>query len=183
MNLFHHTISSLPWYLVRAFGLISVVLLVILIIFGIGMITGFTFRFWEPVKAWAIHKAIAIAFIFSLAGHIFFLLFDSFQRYTLKMIFIPFAGSIWLTFGILGMYLLIIITISSLIIIDTKKYLWKIIHLSSYLAIIFVFFHALNMGTDLKHGWLRISWIIIGFIIAIGIIMRLWRAGTIKNEK
>ena len=147
------------------------------------MITGFTFRFWEPVKAWAIHKAIAIAFIFSLAGHIFFLLFDSFQRYTLKMIFIPFTGSIWLTFGILGMYLLIIITISSLIIIDTKKYLWKIIHLSSYLAIIFVFFHALNMGTDLKHGWLRISWIIIGFIIAIGIIMRLWRAGTIKNEK
>ena len=176
-----HTVSSLPWYLIRAFGLISAGLLVFLILSGIGLMTGFTFRFWEPVKAWAIHKAVAVSFVLALAGHILFLLVDQYQKYTLSMILVPFIGSFWLTLGILAFYLLIIITVSSFLILDTKKYLWKIIHITSYAAVIFVFFHTLNMGTDLKTGWLRILWIAIGLIILIGIITRLWRAGTVKK--
>lgn len=176
-----HTISSLLWYLIRAFGLIAAALLAFLIISGVGLITGFTFRFWEPVRAWAVHKAISLSFAFSVLGHILFLLIDHYQRYTVAMVFVPFIGSIWLTLGILGLYLITAIIISSLFIVDTKKYLWKIIHLLSYLAVIFVFFHALNMGTDLKGGWLRIFWIVLGLIILVAMITRLWRAGAIKN--
>lgn len=179
--LIQHIISSLPWYLIRAFGLISAALLIILIISGVGLITGFTFKLWEPIKAWAVHKALAIAFVFSLLGHILFLLVDSYQRYTITMILVPFLGSTPLTLGILAMYLLIITVISSLMIIDTKKYLWKAIHLLSYLAIVFVYFHALNMGTDLRSGWLRDAWIGFGILIIFSMIARLFRTGTVNK--
>lgn len=180
-TLTQHIISSLPWYLIRAFGLIAAGLLVFLIISGVGLITGFTFRLWEPIKAWAVHKALAIAFMFSIAGHVLFLLVDKYQPYTLTMVLVPFLGSTWLTLGILAMYLLIIIVISSLMIIDTKKYLWKFIHLLSYLAVIFVYFHVLNMGTDLRSGWLRDVWIGFGILIVFSMIVRLFRVGTVKH--
>ena len=59
-----------PWYITRAAGIIAVVLLILLILSGIGQITGFTFRFLEPLNAWAVHRAIGIAFGFRVRGSI-----------------------------------------------------------------------------------------------------------------
>lgn len=176
-----HAWSSLPWYLVRAFGLIAVVLLTLLVFSGIGLITGYTFRFWPPVKAWLIHRAIGLSFLLALAGHIFFLLVDRYVNYSLAQILIPFAtNSVWLTFGIIAFYFILIIVITSLTIMHSHKKIWKLIHYLSYFAFILVFFHALYMGTDLKSGILRILWILIGISFLYGIMRRLARSSKIK---
>lgn len=176
-----HAFSSLPWYLVRAFGIASVVLLILLVISGIGMITGFTFKYWPPVKAWLIHRAIGLAFLATLAGHIFFLLIDKYVNYSLVQILVPFAtSSIWLSIGIIAFYFILIIIISSLTIKNTNKKTWKLIHYLSYLSFVLVFFHALNMGTDLKSGILRSIWIIIGIIVFFGILSRMARSSKIE---
>lgn len=175
-----HVASSLPWYLVRAFGLSSVVLLVLLVLLGIGLITGHTFRIWPPIKAWAVHRAIGITFGVSVFFHIFFLLLDRYVSYSLIQVLVPGLVSFWFSAGIIAMYVIAIIIITSLTIMDSKKRTWKSLHLLSYGAIILVFFHALNLGTDLRSGPLRVLWIIFGIILAIGMIIRLTRAGATK---
>lgn len=179
-DILNHLSNSLPWYLVRAFGLISVGLLSLMIISGMGLISGLTFRFWPPIKAWAVHKAIGLSFFFALLGHLLFLLFGKYENYTLFMILIPFTGSIWLSLGVLAFYLILILVITSLTTINSNKKNWKMIHFISYPALIFVFFHALNMGTDLKSGLLRYIWIGFGLVILGLIFGRFRRSLAVK---
>ncbi|MEP7204901.1 MAG: hypothetical protein ABI716_01770, partial [Candidatus Saccharibacteria bacterium] len=50
--------SSWPRYLTRDSGLIAADLLVLLMLSGIGLVTGLTFKMVEPLKAWAVHRAL-----------------------------------------------------------------------------------------------------------------------------
>lgn len=172
---------SWPWYIVRASGLTAAVLLILLIISGIGLITGFTFRFFAPIRAWAVHKAIGLSLVFAVISHIFFLLLDQYQKYSLKMILLPSLNLPWVALGIIAAYSLAIIIISSLTIIHTNKKLWKWLHFLGYIVIALIFFHALNMGTDLKSGILRYIWIGSGIIILIAAIFRYRRSFATKN--
>src|SRR5450830_605191 len=110
--------SSWPWYGVRAFGLLSAALLVLVILMGIGQVTGFTYRYIEPIKAWAIHRALALSLAVSIALHVLLLLIDKQMRFSIPQILVPFVntysngtkliglpfGVLAVTFGILAMY-------------------------------------------------------------------------------
>ena len=187
--------SSWPWYIIRAAGFIAAGLLVLLMLSGIGQVTGIIYRYIEPIKVWAIHKALALALCASIAVHIGFLLIDHFVPFSLVQLFVPFAsrynngtklggvalGGIAVTLGILAMYGVAILVASSLGWIDTKKKTWRKLHYISYAVAFFIFLHALYVGTDLRYGVFRKAWIALGALVAIGIIVRLWRAGTVKK--
>ena len=189
--------ASWPWYIIRAAGFISAGLLVLIMLSGIGQVTGIIYRWIEPIKVWAIHKALALALVVSIAVHVSFLLIDHFVPFSLIQILVPFAshysngtkllgiplGGIAVTLGILAMYGVIILVLSSLGWIDTKKKTWRKLHYISYLVGGFVLIHALYVGTDLKYGLFRLAWIGLGFIVGIAIIARLWRAGTVTKEE
>lgn len=183
--------ESLPWYIARGSGLIAAISLIILMLSGIGQITGSTFKLLDPIVAWASHRALGIVFGVTVFMHVFSLLFDKFIKFTIPQILVPWLsdfkptkilginfGSLYLAFGIIAFYLSIIIVITSLTIISKKPYFWKLIHLLSYLLIVLVFFHALFLGTDLASGWMRVLWIIGGIIILISSLIRLKRAFT-----
>jgi len=188
--------TSWPWYIIRAAGFISAGLLVLLMISGIGQVTGITYRFIEPVKAWAIHKAMALALCASIAVHVGFLLIDHFVPFSLTQILVPFAshynngtkmlglplGGIAITLGILAMYCVAIVVASSLGWIDSKKKTWRKLHYINYAIVFLVFLHALYAGSDLKYGIFRKAWIALGIIVAIAVVLRLWRAGTMKKQ-
>ncbi len=81
--------------------------------------------------------------------------------------------------GVLAFYGVAVIIITSLVWVDKKPHTWKIFHLLSYLVLLFVFVHALYLGTDLASGVLRLVWIAVGLLTALAILYRLWRAKTI----
>ena len=183
--------SSWPWYITRASGLVAAVALVVLILSGVGLITGYSFKFLEPLTAWATHKALALVFAVSVLIHGTALLFDRFVPFTIIQVLVPFTshyrpltignhhfGSLYTALGIIAAYFILAIIISSLLWIDKKPHTWKALHFLAYLVMIFVFFHALYLGTDLAHGIFRILWIIFGVAVAIAIIDRLRRAGS-----
>ncbi len=188
--------TSWPWYIIRGAGFVAAGLLILLIISGIGQVTGIIYRFIEPIKAWALHKILAYALCASIAVHIGFLLIDKFVPFSLIQLFVPFAstynngtsfiglplGILAITFGILAMYGVVIVVASSLGWIDTKKRAWKRLHYVSYAIAVLIFIHALYIGSDLKYGVFRQAWIAVGFVVAAAIIIRLWRAGTIKRR-
>ncbi|MCX6728504.1 MAG: hypothetical protein NTV39_01925 [Candidatus Saccharibacteria bacterium] len=186
------TANSWPWYVVRGSGIVAAVSLVILILSGVGFITGHTFRFLEPITAWASHRALGIAFGVSILIHMTGLLFDKYVPFNLLSILVPWSstykpviifgvnfGSLYVSLGVLAFYMVAIITVYSLLWIDKKPYSWKLTHLMSYLVFVFVFIHALYLGTDLAGGLLRLIWIVMGIVVSLAIFIRLWRARTI----
>jgi DMSO/TMAO reductase YedYZ heme-binding membrane subunit len=164
---------------------------------GIGQVTGFTYRFMAPIKAWAVHKALAIALCVAIVIHVGFLLIDHYVRFSFAQLFIPFLshynnktqllglplGFAAVALGIVSMYGVAVIVASSLGWIDTKKGAWRKLHYLSYVVAMFVFLHALYAGSDLEYGAFRAAWIFLGLIVVVGIIMRLRRAGTLKPPK
>lgn len=183
--------SSWPWYITRASGLVAAVALVVLILSGVGLITGYSFKFLEPLTAWATHKALAMVFAISVLVHGAALLFDRYIPFTIAQVLMPFAshyrnltisghhfGSFYTALGIFAAYFILAMIISSLLWIDKKPHTWKALHFLSYLVMIFVFFHALYLGTDLSHGIFRVIWIIFGVAVALAIIHRVRRAGS-----
>ncbi len=188
--------ASWTWYIIRAAGFIAAGLLVLLMLSGIGQVTGIIYRFIEPIKMWAIHKALALALCASIAVHVGFLLIDNYMPFNLLQVFVPFVsqynngtrlwglalGGIAVTLGILAMYGVAITVLSSLGWIDTKKKTWRALHYLNYVVAILVFLHALYVGADLKYGTFRGTWIALGVLVLIGIVARLWRAGTTEKS-
>ena len=189
-----HLLLNWPWYLVRASGLVAALCLFILTLSGIGMITGSTFKFLEPITAWATHSALGITLAISVLVHIFTLLLDHYIGFNLRGILVPFAtnyqsvtlfdqhlGSLYVAMGIIAFYLLLLIIITSLTIIGSKARLWKSVHFLTYAVVVLVFFHSLYSGTDLKDGLPRLTWIVAGIGAIIAVFARLYRAGTLKR--
>jgi len=182
------------WYLVRASGFVAAGILFLLIISGIGQVTGFIYRYIEPIKSWLIHKTLAIMLLIAIAIHGGFLLINNYIKFNLFEILVPFAstydngtalgglniGVLGITFGIFASYIIIFTVLVSLKIIDSHKRLWRQLHFLSYLAVLLVFLHAIYVGTDLKFGFFRDFWILAGLILVLAGLYRLWRARVIK---
>ena len=180
--------SSWPWYLVRASGLVAGVAAVILLLSGIGAVTGHTFKFLEPLTAWATHRALGIILVIATQVHMIMLLFDKFVPFTLPAVLVPWVsqykpvilgnlnlGSAYVALGILALYVAIAIVVTSLLWIDKKPKVWKVLHFASYFVIAAVFLHALFLGTDTSTGIGRWLWIAGGVIVAVAIIVRIRR--------
>lgn len=181
---------SWPWYLTRASGLVAGFALIILLLSGIGLVTGHTFRLLEPLTAWATHRSLGITFVIAVLVHVTTLLFDHFIPFTILDVLVPWLsqyqpvtilgvqlGSLYVALGVLALYLSIIIVLTSIFWIDKKPKIWKLLHISSYILIAMVFFHALFMGTDTGSGWFRWVWIAMSVGIAIAALARLKRVG------
>lgn len=189
--------ASWEWYVVRASGFLAAGLVFLLMISGIGQVTGFTYKYMEPLKAWALHKAMALALLGAIAVHVIFIIIDNYTHFTVPQVLIPFQsnystgstiaglkiGALGMTFGIIAMYGIILIVASSLKWIDTRKKAWKWLHYISYPVIFMIFIHAIYVGADLKDDGIRAAWNLLMLIMFIGVISRLRRAGTLKQDK
>jgi hypothetical protein len=183
--------KSWPWYVTRGSGLVAATALILLLLSGIGFITGTTFRFLEPLSAWLTHRALGIAFAISVAIHVLVLLFDKHQRFSIIDILIPFVsdfkpvefggiklGSLYLALGILALYGTIAVVATSLLWIDKKPFIWRLVHYLSYGIMTAVYVHALYLGTDIKNGVFRILWYGLGILLVVALAFRAWRIGT-----
>lgn len=180
-QLLQRVIDTWPWYVSRAAGLIAGAALVILLLSGIGSVTGHFFRFLEPLTAWATHRALGIVFLVAVLVHITALYFDTFVPFGLKDLFVPFASDyqpLYVALGIGAFYLAAAVVLSSLLWVEKKPRAWKLIHLLSYPVMLLVFLHALYVGTDLSSGFLRYLWIALFVMVILGSSARLWRAWT-----
>lgn len=191
-TLLDRVISSWPWYVTRASGLVAAMALIILMLSGIGFITGTTYRFIEPLTGWVTHRALGIILTVSLLIHVVALYFDRFVSFSITDLLIPFAsqyqpaqilgftlGSPYLAMGIVAFYLILLIVLVSILWVEGKTRSWKRIHLLSYPVAVLVFFHALMLGTDFRSGVPRYLLIILGGGVLLASLIRLWRAYTL----
>lgn len=147
-----------PWYIARAGGLVGFALLYLSIFLGLTIRVPFLRKIFAPLYALQGHCWIAFqATLFALIhGTVF--IFDKFLGFKLVDVFVPFASSYepsLVALGIIGFYLMVILTASSYGRRFISQKLWRVLHFTNIFLYVFVVIHALYLGTDLKIPLLR----------------------------
>lgn len=182
-----------PWYITRASGMVAALLLILLILTGVGTLTGYEFKFLSPIRAWANHRRLGIAFAVMVGIHGASLLLDHYITFNIFQVFIPFTshyrstklfgvsvGSLGVALGITAMYAIAVVLYTSWKWIGTRAILWKRLHLLSYLILVLVLFHSLMVGSDVRYGLFRLAWIMLNVLVGIVIVVRIRRVGSLE---
>ena len=147
---------QIPWYVARAAGLVAWTLLTASVFWGLSISTK-VFR-GKPRPAWMLdlHRYLGgLATIFTVL-HVAAIVVDSYVHFDLMSILIPFAGSwrpVAVAWGVVGMYLLLAVELTSLVRTRLPKKLWRATHYASFPLFGLATLHALTAGTD-GSAWL-----------------------------
>lgn len=146
------------WYMVRASALIGFLLLYISIFAGtVSCLPGIR-KYFLRLRSLNFHCWISLqALIFTLL-HAVALLFHKFISFSWEDILIPFHSSFepgLIALGIIGLYLMVLLVVTSYGRKFIPAKLWRAIHFLNLILYFLVIIHALYLGTDLKEGMLR----------------------------
>jgi predicted ferric reductase len=157
--------SSLPWYIARSAGLVAWSLLCASVVWGLAMSTRAHAFGHRPRPAWMLdlHRWLGgLATIF-VAVHVVAILADSYVPFGLTAVLVPFASQ-WrplaVALGVVGLYLLLAIELTSLARRRLPKRAWRAVHYASFPLFLVATLHAATAGTDAG------SWL---FIVAVGL--------------
>jgi DMSO/TMAO reductase YedYZ heme-binding membrane subunit len=159
--------EKLWWYLSRATGLVAWGLAVASILLGLALASRALGR--KPPAPWllALHRwtgGLTIAFTL---GHVGALAADSFVHFGWADVAVPFASS-WRTtavaWGVIAMWLLVAIEVTSLQVRRLPKRAWRAVHLSSYAVAVLSTVHGFAAGTDTRSG--AFAWVAVAAIAA-----------------
>jgi len=145
--------SKAPWYLVRLMGILAFIFLSLSVFISLSKKANYNFS----LSIFKYHHDISIFAILFAFLHIINNLLDNY-RWSLNLgdlFWFDFSSTarIMISLGVIALYLMIIIVITSLSpkMIGFLKYNnWKRVHLLSYLLYILVIIHSLFIGTDLN---------------------------------
>ena len=154
--------QQLWWYTVRASGLVAWVLVTAAVVWGLLLSLR---QISRPRPAWMLdlHRFLGgITFLF-VALHLVALSFDSFVGFDWADLFVPYASA-WrpgaVALGIVALYLLLAVELTSLMMRHLGRGFWHAIHLSSFGVFVAITLHALYAGADATEP------LVLGFAIA-----------------
>lgn len=169
------------WYLSRGAGFVSLGLLWISMLLGIG-VTNKMARLWPGIPpAMAIHEYTGLLGWFFAGFHALILLGDRYSHYTLVQLLMPF-GSVqyrptWVALGQLGFYAWFIIAVTFYVRKLIGKKTWRVIHYASFLCYLVLLVHGLTSGTDTNTTWAQDFYWITGAGLLFVLIYRILTSG------
>jgi len=162
------------WYLSRATGAATLVLLTLTLTLGVVNVERFTSprlpRF--VIDGW--HRGISLLTCVLLALHVGTTVLDSYAPIRLVNAFVPFTGTyrpLWLGLGALALDLLVALIVTSLLRGRLGVRTWRAVHWAAYACWPIALLHGLGTGSDVRPGWL--TWLALGccavVVAAIGV--------------
>jgi predicted ferric reductase len=145
--------SDLPvtWYLVRATGIMSLVLLGASLLLGTAMSTWLFPERRRPAWLLDVHRWVTGLSLVLLAGHLVSLVADSYVHFGLVELLVPMTSS-WRTvpvaLGVVAMWLLVAVTVTAAMRRRLPRRIWLTVHRTSYLAFLAALAHGASAGTD-----------------------------------
>lgn len=145
---------ELWWYLARATGITAWVASLGSMLAGLALATRALGS--RPRGPWLLdlHRGLAGVTVAFTALHVTALVADSYLHFGAAEVLVPFTSG-WRPLavgaGVLAMWLLLAVEVSSLAMRRLPKAVWRAVHLSSHLAAVLATAHALTAGTDAGH--------------------------------
>jgi DMSO/TMAO reductase YedYZ heme-binding membrane subunit len=144
-------VSQLWWYTARAAGIVAWSLLVLSVVWGL-LLSG-RLRPNGASRAWLLdlHRFLGGLAVVFVAVHVAGILLDSYVQFSLVDVLVPFASAwhpLWVAWGIVGLYLLLAVEITSLLRRSLPHRIWKRVHFLSFPLLVVTTIHFLLAGTD-----------------------------------
>jgi predicted ferric reductase len=153
------------WYLSRTSALLAYILLFINIVFGLGLKTKFMDKVSARWQSYDLHQFTALLAMGLITFHIFILMGDQYMSASLKDLLVPMSGAyrpFWTALGIISFYVLLLITMSSLLRRFIGQKVWRAIHMLSFVLFYVILYHGIKAGTDSANLWVQIMYIFTG---------------------
>jgi DMSO/TMAO reductase YedYZ heme-binding membrane subunit len=171
--------DKIPWYVARSSGIVAWALILAAIVWGLLLATKVLGR--RPTPAWvlSLHRYLGALAVVFVGVHVGGILLDSYTNFGITDVLVPFTGS-WhplaVAWGIVGMYLLAAIEITSLLRHRMSKRAWHAVHLLSYFLFATTTVHMLTAGTDAKAVLASTAAVMIGIAVVFGsVALYVWR--------
>jgi predicted ferric reductase len=147
------------WYLSRASGEVSVVLLWLSMAIGV-MITNKMARVWPGgPTAFELHQHASLLGLGFALFHGLILLGDQYAKFSLTQLLLPFGTTtyrpLWVGMGQIGFYLMGLVTLTFYVRKTIGPKVWRSIHILSYLVFLMGIAHGLQSGTDSTNVWVQ----------------------------
>ena len=139
------------WYVARSSGMVAWLMLTGSVVWGVVLSTKAFPNQRRPAWLRDLHSWLGGLTVAFLAVHLVALVADSYVSFGLLEIAVPFTSAwrpVAVALGVIAMWLLVAVQLTSLAIRRLPRRAWRAIHLSSYLAFWLTSMHAAFSGTD-----------------------------------
>jgi sulfoxide reductase heme-binding subunit YedZ len=139
------------WYLTRASGLVSLVLLTGTIVLGVVASVGWTTERWPRFLSQDVHRNVSLLCLVFLGVHVSTTVVDGYVPIGLVDVFLPFHSAyrpIYVGLGALGLDLLLAVIITSALRHRIGYGSWRFVHWLAYLCWPIALIHGLGSGSD-----------------------------------
>ena len=139
------------WYVTRAAGLISYLLLWLSTVWGLAVSNKILDPVLHRAFTYDFHQFLSLLAIGFVILHIVVLLADQYLPFSVAQVLVPFAAPyrpVWVGLGTIGLYLTLLVSVTFYIRRQIGQKAFRFIHLASYLAFIAAALHGLLSGTD-----------------------------------
>jgi predicted ferric reductase len=143
---------NVNWDLTRASGIVAYVLMWLSVVFGL-LITNRMASIWPGgPAAFDLHQFTSLLGLAFALFHAVVLLGDSYIKYSVLQIALPFASvnyqPFWVGLGQIAFYILIPVTLSFYARRSLGPAFWRLIHFGSFISFAFITMHGLLAGSD-----------------------------------
>jgi predicted ferric reductase len=155
------------WYLARSTGLVAWALAVGSLLLGLALATRAMGP--QPKGPWLLdlHRWTGGLAVLFTGAHIGALIADSYLQLDVVDALVPFASD-WrpgaVAWGVVALWLLLAIEVTSLLMKRIPKRVWRTVHLSSYGLAVTATLHGVTAGSDVGHP--LVAWAVLGTLAA-----------------
>jgi predicted ferric reductase len=153
------------WYAARSSGIVAWVLITASIVWGLSLSTRITGQKLTPAWLLDLHRYLAGSSVIFTAIHLGSLAADSWVYFGWLETFVPFyytpnypadtAGQFEVGIGVLALYFMMAIQLTSLMMRRLPRKVWRWVHWSSWPLFVLATYHGIYSGTDVKHPLYR----------------------------
>ena len=182
--------DSLAWYASRILGFLAYGALAVSVIYGLLLSTGILDAIAHRAVSFTLHQDLSAIAIGLTALHGSLLALDTYVPQSVLELTVPFAGPyrpLWVGFGQLALYLMLIVYISFYMRRRIGQRGWRLLHYTTFLAFVGATAHGLMSGTDTPADWAFWSYgtasALVGFLIAYRITVAIGDRAPVPNAQ
>jgi predicted ferric reductase len=172
------TVNPTLWYVTRASAVTAYILLSASVILGLMRTTRRQVPWWLDEA----HRYLALLIAGFVVLHLLSLVFDPLIPFAPLNLILPIAEPyrpFAVALGVLGLYCLVAVSISSWL----RRYIsharWRTLHYVSFGAFVLVTAHGVLAGSDSGEGWMRLVYLGAGIVVALLTVRRMSQAPTV----
>ena len=156
------------WYITRASGLVAYLLLWLSTAWGLAVSSKILDQLLHRSFTYDFHQYLSLFALGFTALHILVLLFDGFMPYSIPQILVPFISPyrpFWVGIGVIGLYLMLLVTVTFYMRSRIGMNAFRMIHYASLLGYLGAAIHGIFSGTDTSLWSVQLLYVITFMIV------------------